>query len=56
MGQSDDPEEPPATDVQRQTRVRLPPDLLQTWWERMLAIVAMGLVAWTIIDIARTGL
>jgi hypothetical protein len=65
MGESDDPEEPPATEVQRQTParsssaiagVRLPPDLLETWWERVLAIVAIGLVAWTIVDVARYGL
>ena len=55
MGHSDDPEEPQATDVQRQTRVRLPPDLLETWWERVLAIVAIGIVEWTIVDFVRYG-
>ena len=64
MGQSDDPEEPPATEVQKQDRARLssaiagfrlPPDLLETWWERVLAIVATGIVEWTIVDIVRYG-
>jgi hypothetical protein len=45
-----------STEVQRQTRMRLsllPPDLLETWLERALAIVAVGIVAWTIFDIVR---
>lgn len=50
MGRSDDPEEPPP----RQTR--LPPDLLGTWWECVLAIMAIGFVVWLIDDIARYGL
>jgi hypothetical protein len=49
MGRSDDPEEPP-------WQTRLPPDLLGTWWECVLAIVAIGFVVWLIDDIARYGL
>jgi hypothetical protein len=25
------------------------------WWERVLAIVAIGIVEWTIVDIVRYG-
>jgi hypothetical protein len=57
MGQSDNLDEPDASEAQRENRVRpatstssgitgvrLPPDLLETWWERVLAIVVVGLV------------
>jgi hypothetical protein len=49
MGRSDDPEEPP-------WQTLLPPDLLGTWWECVLAIMAIGLVVWLIDDIVRYGL
>jgi hypothetical protein len=68
MGQSDNLDEPVASEAQRDNRVRpatstrsgitsvrLPPDLLETWWERVLAIVVVGLVVWTIVDIVRYG-
>jgi hypothetical protein len=47
MGRSDDPEEPPP---------RLPPDLLGTCWECVLAIMAIGFVVWLIDDLVRYGL
>jgi hypothetical protein len=66
MGQSDNPEESPATTTgaQRDSEVRqslralitgawLPPDLLETWWERVLAVVAIAIVVWTLVDIVR---
>src|SRR3984957_156331 len=50
MGQSDKPEEPPAPEVRaNQVRsslgapvigLRLPPDLLETWWERRSSCTA----------------
>ena len=65
MGQSDNPEESPATTgAQRDSQARqslsalitgawLPPELLETWWERVLAVVAIALVVWTLVDILR---
>jgi hypothetical protein len=68
MGQSDNLDEPAASEAQQGnwvrpssstssevTGIRLPPDLLETWWERVLAIVLAGLVVWTIVDIVRNG-
>ena len=40
----------------RRGKPRLPPDLLGTWWECVLAIMAIGFVVWLIDDIARYGL
>jgi hypothetical protein len=62
MSQSDNPEQPPTTGAQRDSQVRpsssaliegvwLPPDMLETWCEHVLAVVAIALVAWTLIDI-----
>ena len=31
--------------------VWLPPDMLETWCERVLAVVSIALVVWTLIDI-----
>jgi hypothetical protein len=67
MHQSDDPEHLQASGTRRDdqarslsdpfvTNVRLPPNFLPTWWERALAIVALTLVAWTLVDIVRAGL
>jgi hypothetical protein len=67
MGQSDNPEEPPAIDAPRHNQVQpflralitgawLPPDLLVTWGERVLAVVAIVLVVWALVDIVRQGL
>jgi hypothetical protein len=66
-GQSDNLDEPAASEAQQVTgcgrhrrrargsRVSGCPDLLETWWERVLAIVAVGLIVWTIVDIVRYG-
>jgi hypothetical protein len=51
IGLSDDPEEPPPW----QTRLP-PPDLRGTWWECVLAIMAIGFVVWLIDDIVQYGL
>ena len=62
MGQSDNPEEPPTTGAQRDSQVRpslsglikgvwLPPDMLETLCERVMAVVAIALVVWTLVDI-----
>jgi hypothetical protein len=67
MGQSDNPDQPDAgsrrrTDQARSflnaitTAVRLPPDLLVTWRERVLAVVAIALVVWMVVDMVRQGL
>jgi hypothetical protein len=64
---SDDPEEPPAIGAQRAHRVWsalgdlitgvwLPPDLLQTCGERVLAVVALVLVGLLLFDILTRGL
>jgi hypothetical protein len=64
-GQSDNPGELPASGAQRDNQVWsslgalftgawLPPDLLATWWERVL--VAIIVVASTFVDIVRHGL
>jgi hypothetical protein len=34
----------------------LPPDLLQTWGERVLAVVALVLIGWLLFDILTPGL
>jgi hypothetical protein len=36
--------------------VWLPPDILEAWWERVLAVVAIALVVWTLVDIVRQSL
>ena len=62
MGQSDNPEEPPTTGAQRDSQVRpslsglirgvwLRPDMLETLWERVMAVVAIALVVRTLVDI-----
>ena len=59
MGQSVNLDEPPAAEAQRDNQisgVRLPPGLLVTWWERVLAVVAIALVVWTFTDVMRHGL
>jgi hypothetical protein len=67
MGKSDNPEEPPAPDVQQDDQVwsslgalvmgvRLAPDMLETWWECVLAVVAITLVVCTLVDIVWHGL
>jgi hypothetical protein len=67
MHPSDDPEHLQASGTRRDDQarpfsdasgndVRLPRDFLGTWWERALAVVALILVAWTLVDIARAGL
>jgi hypothetical protein len=67
MHPSDDPEHPQAGGTWRDDQacsladtfgngVRLRRDFLGTWWECALAVVALILVAWTLVDIARAGL
>jgi hypothetical protein len=36
--------------------IRLPPDVLETWWERALAAVAVSMVVWAVADIVLNGL
>jgi hypothetical protein len=36
--------------------LRLPPDFLETWWERVLALVAVGLVVAVLVDVVIRGL
>jgi hypothetical protein len=60
-----DPDEPPAIGAQQDhgggvwsalgdlvTWAWLPPDVLETWGERVLAVVALLLVMWLLFDIA----
>jgi hypothetical protein len=60
-------DEPPAIGAQRDHRVWstlgdhitcvwLPPDVLETWGERVLAVVALLLVMWLLFDIVWRGL
>jgi hypothetical protein len=65
MAQSDIPSKPPPNDADHQSRsflhafpraIRLPPDVLETWWERVLAAVAVSMVGWTVADIVLNGL
>jgi hypothetical protein len=64
---SDDPEEPPAISAQQDHRVWsalgnlitgawLPPDVLVTRWERVLAVVALVLIGWLLFDILTRAL
>jgi hypothetical protein len=57
MAQSDNSDQPDAGGRRRIfiSAVNLPPDLLATWWERLLAVVAIALVVWTLADIVRNG-
>jgi hypothetical protein len=63
IAKSDDPEVPPATGAQRDRQGRsvlgdlitwawLPPDVLVTWWERILAVLALVLIGYLLFDIA----
>jgi hypothetical protein len=57
MCQSDNSEDPLPAGAQRNDQGRsrgvwLPPDVLVTWWERLLTVVALLLVMWLLLDIA----
>jgi hypothetical protein len=65
MAQSDIPDKPQSDDDAHQDSsfphafpraVRLPTDVLETWWERVLAAVAVSMVVWTVADIVLNGL
>jgi hypothetical protein len=64
MAQSDIPDTPqPNEDDQAWSfshafprAIRLPPDVLKTWWERVLAVVAVSMAVWTVADIVLNGL
>jgi hypothetical protein len=65
MAQSDFPGKPQPNDDDHQSRslsrvfprvIRLPPDVLETWWERVLAVAAVSMVGWTVADIVLNGL
>jgi hypothetical protein len=65
MAQSDLRDKPQSDDDTHQDRsssrafpqaIRLPPDVLETWWERVLAAVAVSMVMWTVADIVLNGL
>ena len=35
--------------------LRLPPEFLETWWERLLAVVVVGLVVAVLVDVILRG-